>query len=260
MNIKYFPKDDLHNIAIQKIRAVDSIIDIGTGIMPRDHIKANLYICCEPFKQYVAELSKNTLKSPLNTQYLVLNTDWAGALAILPDKSIDTVMLVDVIEHLTKEEGERLLKDTYRIARKQIVLFTPLGFLLQYLHEGGKDAWGLDGADWQEHKSGWLPEDFDNSWEIIACKEYHLEDNLGRPMDEPAGAFWAFKNLDDSLGLPVKAVVDAKAYEGFKSHILELTESRDRLQGQMDKIRSFLPVKVLLYLRRMIMKLSGKPV
>jgi len=51
----------------------------------------------------------------------------------------------------------------------------------------------MDGASWQEHRSGWLPEDFDDSWQIFAAKEFHTADNLSRPLERPFGAFWAIK-------------------------------------------------------------------
>lgn len=59
-------------------------------------------------------------------------------------------------------------------------------------HENGVDAWGLGGSDWQEHKSGWRPEDFnDNRWQFLVSEKYHYCDNLQRKLDVPYGAFWA---------------------------------------------------------------------
>jgi len=58
-----------------------------------------------------------------------------------------------VIEHLDKTEAEILLKQTEKIARVQIAIFTPLGFMPQH-HDNGKDAWGMNDATWQEHRSG----------------------------------------------------------------------------------------------------------
>ena len=104
---------------------------------------------------------------------------------------------MDVIEHLEKSEALDLLKRLKRteaLARKQIVLFTPLGFLPQEDLDG-KDAWGLDGGAWQEHKSGWSPEDFDGSWRIYASKVFHTVDCFGRAFETPYGAMWAVKDV-----------------------------------------------------------------
>ena len=95
-----------------------------------------------------------------------------------------------MIEHLEKSEGKELLARTEDIAREQVVIFTPLGFMPQH-HENSKDAWGLNGADWQEHKSGWFPEDFQGEfWQVFASKSYHF-----RPQQKPFGAMWAIKSF-----------------------------------------------------------------
>ncbi|MCA9379041.1 methyltransferase domain-containing protein [Candidatus Dojkabacteria bacterium] len=61
-------------------------------------------------------------------------------------KSFDCVVALDLIEHQTKEEGEKLLRDMESIAKKKVVIFTPNGFV----HQGE-----YDGNDFQIHKSGW---------------------------------------------------------------------------------------------------------
>ena len=60
--------------------------------------------------------------------------------------SFDCVMASDVIEHLKKEDGFRLLEMMERIARKKIIIFTPNGFLEQQAY---------DGNPLQIHLSGW---------------------------------------------------------------------------------------------------------
>jgi SAM-dependent methyltransferase len=60
--------------------------------------------------------------------------------------SFDCVVSLDVIEHLPKAEGERLLDAMERIARRKVVVFTPNGFLSQPPEPGNPH---------QEHLSGW---------------------------------------------------------------------------------------------------------
>lgn len=62
-----------------------------------------------------------------------------------PDQ-FDAVIAMDVIEHLTKEDGLRLMQAMEKISRCKVVLFTPSGFLPQY---------HLEKSDLQEHLSGW---------------------------------------------------------------------------------------------------------
>jgi SAM-dependent methyltransferase len=67
------------------------------------------------------------------------------------DNSFDCVCAIDVLEHLTKEEGGILIKKMERIAKKKIIIFTPNGFLPQTEH---------DGNILQIHKCGWTVQDF----------------------------------------------------------------------------------------------------
>jgi len=43
------------------------------------------------------------------------------------DNSFDVVMCLDVLEHLGKDDGDRLVCDMVRIARKQVLIQTPVG-------------------------------------------------------------------------------------------------------------------------------------
>ena len=61
-------------------------------------------------------------------------------------KTFDAVIFLEVLEHLTKEEGYQLIKKAEKWARKQIILTTPNGYLNQDVY---------DGNHLQEHKSGW---------------------------------------------------------------------------------------------------------
>jgi hypothetical protein len=205
MHIYRFDIKDLYLEALKAMQPVNTILDIGCGIVPQRHVITKTHICCEPYKEYVDVLLNERKFS--RGKAIVLNMGWEDAVKYFSPNSIDTVVLVDVIEHLEKDDGKDLLNKTIQLAKQQVVLFTPLGFMPQF-HEDGKDAWGLGGADWQEHKSGWKPEDFEqDGWEFFISEEYHFYDNLGRKLDKPYGAFWAVftKNPDkSSLNLKIK--------------------------------------------------------
>ena len=67
-------------------------------------------------------------------------------------RSFDCVLASDVIEHLEKDDGFRLLEIMEKVARKKVVVFTPNGFLPQ--HE-------YDGSTLQKHLSGWTPDEME---------------------------------------------------------------------------------------------------
>lgn len=195
MNVTWVLAEELLPTAAAKLKPVRTVLDIGCGIQPQQMLKPLVHICCEPFRQYVEKLQEKTARLH-DRNYVILNASWAEAVTLFPEKSVDTVFLVDVIEHLEKEEALQLLRRTEVIARRQIAIFTPLGFMPQ-VHADGKDGWGLDGGAWQEHKSGWQPEDFDASWEIVAAKEFHTVDSLLQKLESPFGALWAIKTYAD---------------------------------------------------------------
>lgn len=71
--------------------------------------------------------------------------------------SFDVVSIIDGIEHMKKKTGLRLIKEMKRIAKREILLFTPQGPGDDgYLKNEPHNAWGIEGADhFQLHQSGW---------------------------------------------------------------------------------------------------------
>jgi hypothetical protein len=66
------------------------------------------------------------------------------------EDEFDCAVALDVIEHLTKSAGMKLIADLERVARQRIVLFTPNGFLPQEPYDGNPH---------QAHLSGWSVEE-----------------------------------------------------------------------------------------------------
>lgn len=65
-------------------------------------------------------------------------------------KAFDCVAATDLIEHLEKADGLRLLDAMETVARRKVVIFTPNGFLPQSSYGGN---------DFQIHRSGWSVEE-----------------------------------------------------------------------------------------------------
>lgn len=65
----------------------------------------------------------------------------------------DVVFFSQVIEHVTRAQGEKILNEIEKLAKKRIIVGTPRGFMEQP-HEF------LDDNPHQVHKSGWSIEDF----------------------------------------------------------------------------------------------------
>jgi ubiquinone/menaquinone biosynthesis C-methylase UbiE len=91
-----------------------------------------------------------------------------------PTNSVDIISIIDGIEHMPKAQGLKVIRQMKRVARKQILLFTPQGHGDDgYLRNEPHDAWGISGADeHQTHKSGWTLEELqDLGFELIQSAE-----------------------------------------------------------------------------------------
>ncbi|ABV79265.1 hypothetical protein A3306_06035 [Rickettsia bellii] len=185
---KWYSADIFYTKIKEFINPAFSIMDIGCGIRPQQYIIPDLLICVEPHQEYVEILKKNLS----GTNSIIIPFEAKVVLETFLDKSVDSIFLMDVIEHMPKEMGKEILVECERVARKQIIIFTPLGFMPQEVHD--TDGWNLHGGEWQEHKSGWYPNDFPD-WNIIGCKNLHTHDFKGQALSTPYGGFYAIKNV-----------------------------------------------------------------
>ena len=144
---------------------MNTIYDVGAGIRPQPFFKPKRHLCVEPHREYAEWLA--------DAGYPVAQVtarQWFSAC-----EPVDSIFLLDVIEHMDKTEGREVLDLAKSKAREQIVVFTPLGFVEQSYVEGDKDRWGMNGGFWQTHRSGWMPEEFPG-WRVLADPYFHGAD------------------------------------------------------------------------------------
>jgi len=83
-----------------------------------------------------------------------------SALTKLDENSVHVALALDVIEHLSKEDGYRLLYEMDRISRKSVIIFTPNGFVWQS---------PSDNNEFNAHISSWTPREFrELGWDQIS--------------------------------------------------------------------------------------------
>ena len=193
MDIQWCTRTELKMTAAKHIIPTRVVIDIGAGIQPQKIFKPTVHVVIDPYLPYIDVLKE---KNKSANSMVFLHGTWDQTLPLFSDKSVDTIFALDVIEHFEKEAGLRFLKEAERVARKQIVIFTPLGMYEQDYDESDlTDRWGMQGGYWQSHRSGWTPEDFDAGWEFFVSKDFHAVDQHNAKLDYPQGAFWAIKTF-----------------------------------------------------------------
>jgi len=137
----------------EAVRICDVVMDVGAGIRPMRLYTPKRHICVEPCAQYC-----DVLRAAGG--YEVWEMTAEEALANKP-VGIEAVYMFDVIEHMEKAMGLRVLQLAQEVAQYQVAIFTPIGFMTQTY-----DKWGLGEDSWQLHRSGWMPEEFPD-WHII---------------------------------------------------------------------------------------------
>ena len=76
----------------------------------------------------------------------------ADVLAIPFDRDyFDVVLACEIIEHLEKKDGLKMIKEVERVSKNLVIITTPFGFTKQ-------DA--VDGIKYHMHRSKWYPSDF----------------------------------------------------------------------------------------------------
>ena len=140
---KVFPLEV--NYFKEEILGCNTILDLGCGHnSPIQYCNVSFSVGVELFKPYLEE----SKKKGIHNQYIEADIRKVN----FKPKSFDAVLCLEVLEHLTKEEGHRLIKKMENWARKKIIITTPNGYLYQ-------DSY--DKNPMQAHKSGWDTEELE---------------------------------------------------------------------------------------------------
>lgn len=240
----------------------DRVLDLGCGIKPMSFFTPKTHVLVEPFWEYLELLMYNYGSLP---QMVVINSDAGNFTKTLPDASFDSVFLLDVIEHLPKDQGLALIQDINRIARKQSVVFTPLGFEEQDCESEEVDGWGLSGTSMQHHRSGWLPDDFPDDWTFHVCQDFHEQNWKGEKV-KPFGAFFAIKTRHPSETIPLELSPQQQKALGWMPLIKTSTsappDSLEKESTRHHKIQEKLLAKITHQLGKLeneILELRNRP-
>lgn len=133
----------------RELHGMQTVLDVGCGSWsPLARVKKSFKsVGIDMHKPSIEELKKLKIHDECKVgNVLKLNR-------YFKPKSFDAVIALDVIEHLEKDEGYKLLSQMESIAKKKVIIVTPFGFTEQH---------PSDGNPYQIHKSGWYINDFKN--------------------------------------------------------------------------------------------------
>jgi SAM-dependent methyltransferase len=127
----------------KEIGAKDTVLDLGCGYdSPLKNCSFLFATGVELFPPYFEE----SRTKAIHNEYInadIRKIDFAA-------KSFDVVLAAEVLEHLSKEEGYRLLGNMEKWARKKVILTTPNSYVAQDTY---------DNNEFQKHLSGWTVAD-----------------------------------------------------------------------------------------------------
>jgi glycosyltransferase involved in cell wall biosynthesis len=157
---------------------VDVVLEIAPGARPWSAFQPLLHLLCEARPEMVHALQQGFAGA---RHVVVLAAEGRDLVRVLPDRSVDRVLVIDGVEELGAPAGRQLLGEYERVARRQVVVRVPP----ESVGAAGRSV--LDG-----------------SWRLISPRG----DGTGAAPG-PECPFWAVKHVDrgEQLGLPVKVAV-----------------------------------------------------
>ena len=155
----YEPNQIIMKLALRRaLVGCESVLDVGCGAAPNMRLIGIKHpVGAEGYAPSVEKARQ------LGTHDEIVPCDVRALGQHFNARQFDACVALDVIEHLPKADGLKLIADMERIAKKRIIFFTPSGFLSQ----GHTDK-----DDLQPHLSGWEPDE-------MRQKGYEVQGLLG---------------------------------------------------------------------------------
>lgn len=177
MLIKKIDKSEWIN---ENTKGSKCVVELGAGFFNRlksvnSNVKTKIGI--EIYKPYID-----------NSYYhdcIKINGDILDYKELLKEYEFDTVMIIDVLEHLEKDVAFKLIADLKNDFNK-ILLDLPLG-----KYEQHEDTTGFDGHEYQTHRSYWFKEDIEKlKFNINVLDEYHHINSFRKDNNLDTGCYF----------------------------------------------------------------------
>jgi len=168
------PKEDWKENTVEKIFSeqnlypkghIKTVLDVACGLsLKSQYIDADIRVGVDVYRPYLKKIEANV-------PYVVINADVMHLDSLFLPDSFDLVLLLDILEHLEKDQAIDLLKMAEKIASKAVIIETPKGFVPQNI-----DIWGYGGNQYQTHRCGWEPSEFSDRGYNVVLRDYKMSD------------------------------------------------------------------------------------
>ncbi len=138
---KFFSTYNLSSLLSKEIEEDWTVLDVGCGRTSslKGVNKGSYRVGLDIYKPYILKIRELVIHSA----YVLSD---AKALPFKP-KSFDCAVATEILEHLDKHDGLRMLEEIERVVKKKILMTTPNGFLPTYA--------GPDDNPEETHLCGW---------------------------------------------------------------------------------------------------------
>jgi len=168
------PKEDWINNTVESIfereglyptGKIQTVLDVGCGLsFKSQYISAQVRVGVEIYRPYIEKIETDV-------PFACVNADALDIGKLFLPRSFDLVLLLDIVEHLGKEDSLRLMDMAEEIARVAVIVETPKGYIPQNI-----DIWGWGGHEFQTHRCGWTPDEFEARGYKVVLRDYTMCD------------------------------------------------------------------------------------
>ena len=168
------PKEDWIENTVQRIferrglyptGKIRTVLDVGCGLsLKSQHIDADVRVGIDIYRPFLEKIEADV-------PYAVMNADALQIGALFLPRSFDLVLLLDILEHLDKQDALRLMEMAEQIARVAVIIETPKGHVPQNI-----DIWGHGGHAYQTHRCTWEPEELAGRGYHVLLRDYTMSD------------------------------------------------------------------------------------
>lgn len=164
MTVNVVTHRNFHDVVNELLEDSQTVLDIGCGVgASLKHVRCPIKIGVDAHRPYLENVNNDN-------QFIKINFPAERISELFLPKSLESVTLIDVIEHFEKEVASDVLRQLEEIASKKVIIFTPRGFFKQE----DIDHYGLGGESYQRHRSGWEVEDFQElGYNVVIFSKFH---------------------------------------------------------------------------------------